>query len=258
LQNLPYADLQRGCQAALRKANPPPAAIPDVRRIGRNLGFAPVMDGRVVSTDAFNPAAPAVSADVPMIIGTTLNEFINGINLPDFEQLTEARLLANVEAGYPGRSKAIIDVFRANAPHELPCDIWSRISTAPVRQAAVSQAASKAVQGVAPAWLYLFSWATPVFDGRPRAFHCAELPFVFYNWDRCDSMTGGGPDAQALAERIANAWIQFARTGDPNHSALPAWDPYTPDKVPTMIFDNDTRLVLDLDSNELASIAGTD
>jgi para-nitrobenzyl esterase len=94
-----------------------------------------------------------------------------------------------------------------------------------------------------------------VFDGRPQAFHCAELPFVFFNTDRCATMTGGGPDARALAGKIADAWIQFARTGDPNHSGIPYWAKFAAKTVPTMMFDNVVKLALNPDALELESIA---
>ena len=95
----------------------------------------------------------------------------------------------------------------------------------------------------------------PVFDGRLQAFHCAELPFVFYNTDKCATMTGGGPDARALAGKIADAWLQFARTGDPNHRGIPYWPKFTPKTVPTMMLDNMVKVELNPDALELESIA---
>jgi para-nitrobenzyl esterase len=120
---------------------------------------------------------------------------------------------------------------------------------------AVDQARSKAAQGRAPAYLYWFAWQTSVLDGRPRAFHCAEIPFVFYNSDVCENMTGGGPRARALAAKVADAWIAFARSGNPNHPGLPAWRPYSPDTQPTMVLDDVCRLVDRIDTEELAAIA---
>ena len=93
-------------------------------------------------------------------------------------------------------------------------------------------------QREAPAYLYWFQWQTPVIDGRGRAFHCSELPFVFYNTDRCANMTGGGEQARELSGKVADAWINFARKGDPNHAGLPKWPAFTGEKCPTMIFDN--------------------
>lgn len=255
IQTLPYADLRRASEVVLRRANPPPTGgVIDVRRMGSGLSLAPVADGKIIPSPAFNPAAPAVSADVPMIIGTTLNEFATGINHPEYELMTDAELHARTEAMYPGKGQQIVAAFRGRTPRAKPFDLWSRIASAPVRQAALRQATLKAALNKAPAYLYWFTWQTPVLDGRPRAFHCVELPFVFYNTDRCETMTGGGPDARQLAGRIADAWIQFARTGDPNHAGIPKWVPFTSDRAPCMIFDDATVLTNGSDTAELAML----
>ena len=57
--------------------------------------------------------------------------------------------------------------------------------------------------------MYLFSWQSPVMDGKYKAIHCIELPFVFDNIERCANMTGGGRQAQNLADKVSEAWIQF-------------------------------------------------
>ena len=190
-----------------------------------------------------------------MIIGTTLNEFGTGMNDPGFKLMTEAELEARIEPLYAGRSKQIISAFRRRTPGAEPYELWSRIASAPIRQAAIKQATAQAALNEAPAYLYRFAWQTPMFNGRPQAFHCAELPFVFYNTDRCATMTGGGPDARALADKVADAWIQFARTGDPNHKEIPNWPKFTAETVPTMVFDNKVQVQLNPDALELKSLA---
>lgn len=256
LQSMPYAALRSAAEAVFKRENRVFDGYFDVGIAAKNFSFAPVIDGAVLPEAPFAPDAPKVSADVPMIIGTTLNEFVTGINRPDFESMTEKELAAQVEKAFPGRRKTIIDAFRARTPAAKPCDLWSRIATAPIRAAAVDQAASKAALNRAPAYLYWFAWRTPVFDGRPRAFHCADIPFVFNNTGRCETMTGGGDGARALSALMADALVAFARTGDPNHAALPGWEPYSAASAPTMLFDDETRLALDPDGEELASIAG--
>jgi para-nitrobenzyl esterase len=251
LQMLPYAQLRRASEAVLRMANPPPVpGVIDVRRVGSGLGFGPVVEGKVLPALPFGPNAPVLSADVPMMIGTTLNEFASGINHPEYEQMSAGELESRAESLYAGRGKAIVAAFRKRTPDAQPFDIWSRIMSAPVREAAIAQARSKAALQKAPAYLYWFTWRTPIFDGRPRAFHCAELPFVFYNTDRCDHMTGGGARARALAAKIADAWIQFARTANPNHAGIPQWAPFQADTVPTLLFDDQTTLARNPDGEE--------
>jgi para-nitrobenzyl esterase len=191
-----------------------------------------------------------------MIIGTTLNEFVTGINHPEYEQLSAQELQSRTETLYPGRGAAVVEAFRKRTPDARPFDVWSRIASAPVREAAVAQARAKAALQKAPAYLYWFTWQTPIFDARPRAFHCAELPFVFCNTDRCDNMTGGGPRARALAGRMADAWIQFARTGDPNHAEMARWSAFSVESMPTMIFDDKSVLLSDPDGEERAVLRG--
>ncbi len=254
LHTLPYADLKRAADAVMRKNNPPMGRVLDIRRLAESLNFGPVIDGKVVPEPLFRGKAPLITADVPMIIGTTLNEFATGINHPEFELMTDADLESRAEAFYPGHGKTVVAAFRQRTPGARPADLWSRIASAPVRQGAVRQAAAKAALNKAPAYLYWFTWQTPILDGRPRAFHCAEIPFVFRNTDRCANMTGGGEDARALSKKIADAWIQFARTGNPNHPGIPEWKPFSPKTAATMVFDNQVELQLDPDGAERKSL----
>jgi para-nitrobenzyl esterase len=255
LQTLPYAELSRASEAVMRIMNQPMDwSFPDVRKVTATLHFSPVIDGKILPEPLFNQKAPLISADVPMIIGTTLNEFGTGMNHPEYEEMTDSDVAARVEAVYPAHGKQIVAAFRQRTPQAKPYDLLSRIISAPVRQGAINQAAAKAALNRAPAYLYWFTWQTPVFDGRPGAYHCAEISFVFSNTDRCATMTGGGADARALSTRMTDAWVQFARTGDPNHAGIPHWEPFSSQTIPTMVFDNDLRLLLDPDANERKNV----
>ncbi|MDX2044230.1 MAG: carboxylesterase/lipase family protein [Acidobacteriota bacterium] len=217
-------------------------------------GWGPTVDGKILPQHPFDPAAPAISANVPMLIGTTLNEFAGGINNPNVDALTEAELAERIKTMYGERSGQILAAYRKANPTAKPFDLFSFISTVPTRHNAVTQAELKAAQKAAAVYQYLFTWQTPVLDGRPKAFHCAELAFCFDNIDRCVNMTGGGADARALAAKMSEAWIAFARKGDPNHAGLPKWPGFTADKPATMIFDNKCEVKNDPDRTERRSI----
>lgn len=255
LHELPYLDIRRASEAVMARVNPRFNIALSITKMAQFLNFGPVVDGHVIPAVPFGDGAPVISADVPMIVGTTLNEFANGINHPEFDLMTETDLVKKVEEFYPGKARKIIAAFRQRTPGDKPADLFSRIATAPVRRAAIKQAASKAALNRAPAYLYWFHWKTPIFDGRPRAFHCAELPFVFFNTDRMETMTGGGPVPRALAEKMADTWVQFARTGDPNHAGIPAWPGFSSKTVPTMVWNNAVDVAFNPDGQELKSIA---
>jgi para-nitrobenzyl esterase len=256
LQTMPYAQLLEASTTVMRKNNPRPAGgVPNFRRMADMLGFAPVVDEKVLPAHPFDPQASEISADVPMIVGTTLNEFVSAINHPEYEEMTDAEMVQKVETMFPGKSANIVVAFKQRTPNAKPFDIWSHIAASTVRENAIKQCKAKAALGKAPAYLYWFTWQTPVLDGRPRAFHCAEIAFAFDNTDRCENMTGGGADAHALAAKVSDAWIHFARTGDPSHPGIPKWTQFSPETVPTMIFDNKTELVNNPDGGEQKSIA---
>ena len=256
IQTLPYSQILHASTEVLRKNNPRPAGgVPNFRRMGETLGFSPVVDGTILPAHPFDPQASSISADVPMIVGTTLNEFVTAINHPEYESMTDAELEQKVHGMFGDKTPAIIAAFRQRTPSAKPFDLWSHIAASTVRENAIKQCNAKAALGKAPAYLYWFTWQTPILNGRPRAFHCSEIAFAFDNTDRCENMTGGGPDARALATKVSGAWIQFARTGNPNHPGIPHWTEFAKDTVPTMIFDNKPEAINNPDGGEQASIA---
>ena len=96
----------------------------------------------------------------------------------------------------------------------------------------------RAALGKGPVYLYYFRWETPVDGGRLRSPHTMEIPFAFDNVKVSARLTGGGPEAIALADKISDAWIAFARTGNPNTKKLPSWPAFNPSERPTMVFNN--------------------
>ena len=238
LQEVPWEKLLASAFEALRKTMPRPSGPPDFRRVGRALGWSPVVDGKAIPSQIWDPQAPALSADVPLLVGTVQNEFVNGMDRLDAFAMTDEAMAKLISDRYGEKSKEIIETFRKENPKARPFEIYSLVMASSVRSMAVKQAGLKAAQGQAPTYLYWFTWQTPVLDGRPMAFHCAELSFCFDNTDRCETMTGGGQRARSLAAKVSDAWIQFARKGDPNHVGLPKWSKFNANEAPCMIFDD--------------------
>lgn len=246
---------QAGVAVNIRRFMKNAAAPSTARRAFVPLGLSPVVDGVHVAHQPYEPAVSPLGADVPLLTGTTLNEFATAMDHPEYEAMSAAELERKVADVYGDAAAHVVDAFRRRTPEAKPFDLWSRISTAPIRAQAIRQAQLHAAGGLAPAYLYCFAWQTPIFDGRPRAFHCAELPFVFDNTDRCDTMTGGGPEARSLAAVVSDAWLRFARTGDPNHPALPKWAPVSGAAPTTMVFDRKCEALVAPDADELAALS---
>jgi para-nitrobenzyl esterase len=156
-------------------------------------------------------------------------------------------------AMYRNHPEHIIEVFRASHPGAKPFDIFSLAMTAQVRQGAVIQAGLKTAQAT-PAYLYWFTWQTPVLDGRPRSIHCCDLPFCFDNTDRNENLTGGGPGPRSLAANVSEAWIHFARSGNPNHGGIPNLPSFSVENCPTMIFDTPCKMQNNPDKEERRAI----
>ena len=217
------------------------------------LGWQPWVDGAVVASHPFDPQAPALAAKVPMLIGTTLHEFSPASMMPDPRGLTEEWLTTEVARTYGDAAGKIVAAFKSGHPGALPFELAAVISATTIfRMSAVRQAQLQATN--AAAYLYWFAWKTPVLDGIPLAYHCADLAFAFDNIDRCANSTGGTPEARDLAAKVSEAWIQFARTGNPNHAGLPRWPAVSAQTLPTMIFDTRCEVKNDPDAQERKSL----
>jgi para-nitrobenzyl esterase len=258
IQSVPIERVVAAGMAAAKAVYPPlDFSKPlDFGRHAELAAWAPTVDGAVLPESPFRDKAPAISAHIPMIVGTTRTEFGIGYLWPDFEDYSLRELSDAILKGH-GKEKGerVIDALRRGHPGAKPCDLFALWQSSGVRLAALRQATAKAAQSAAPAYAYVFAWNTPVLDGRIRSYHCAELPFVFDNTDRCDQATGGGPAARALAAKVSDAWVRFARTGNPNHGGLANWPAFTAAHGATMIFDNNCAAVNHPDRAELSILA---
>jgi para-nitrobenzyl esterase len=217
LQQMPFPELQKAAAAAAA-FHMPASGVLDFRQSGAMMGWMPVCGNTALPEPPFDPKAPEISASVPMIVGTCLNEFITAMNKPDAFEMTAAELETNVRNLWKDKADNVLKAFRKSFPNANNFQLWSVIGTSSVRAVALDQVRCKSAQKSAPAYCYRFDWQPPVLGGRPMAFHCAELAFVFDNSARCENMTGNGAAAHALAAKMSEAWVHFARTGDPQSS----------------------------------------
>jgi para-nitrobenzyl esterase len=210
-------------------------------------GFSPAVDGKILPQHPFYPKASPVSADVPVMIGCTRTEMtLFSLNDPSAFSLNDADMRKRVSDVLGDRASAMVDLYQKLNPGSSPSDIYFLIAS-DARYGAPTMIAAqrRAALGKAPVYLYYFTWETPVQGGRLKSPHTMEIPFAFDNVKISARMTGGGADAMALADKVSDAWIAFARSGDPNTPKLPHWPAYDAKDRATMVINNESKVVND-------------
>jgi para-nitrobenzyl esterase len=213
-----------------------------------NIAFSPVLDGRSLARHPFDPDAPPASARVPLLVGTIKDEntLLIGNRSPAMFNLTWESLPAALKP-FTGDLDAntLIADMRKLYPSAKASDIFFTVSTVRnFRNGAIKQAELKSQQGGAPAFLYELVWETPVEGGKWKAPHALEIGMVFDNVAKSASMSGIGPDQQKIADQMSDAWLKFARSGNPG------WPAYNLTQRPTMVFDVQSKVVNDFKREE--------
>lgn len=211
----------------------------------RSLG--PVVDGRALPAHPFEPAATEVSRDVPLIIGTNKDEntlFLAGD--PAFGKMTAEDARARFAAA-GDKAQAAYDLYRRLRPNDPPTYWVTALQTdMGFLSGSIREAERKAAQKAAPVYMYRLDWETPIMGGALRAPHGLDTPLVFDNAALAPNLVGPGPEPAKLGAAMSQAWINFARSGNPSQPGL-AWPRYDASERKTMIFDAPNRVVSDPD-----------
>jgi para-nitrobenzyl esterase len=246
------ADAEKSADLLLKKLGIARNRIADIQRVPWeqlleaqtqvSSGFTPVMDGRYLPHHPFDPTAPAESHDVPVIISTTLEDA--ALRLTNWD-LTDSGLATLINERYHGKSSEILAMYHDAGPHKTPYLIQAQIFTdSQARLRAITQAERKAAQGGGGAYMYLWEWVNPSFDGKFGAVHGHDVDasFNLYRQNMCGS---GRAEGRKVALGLASAWVAFAKTGNPDNEHIPHWPKYDAAARSTMIFDSTTRVVND-------------
>ncbi len=248
LQSLPYERLVSASEKALAQTAEE-LKMPAPLFGGFAMNWQPVVDGDFMPSNPVTEQGFAENAqDIPLLIGSNLAEW-QGISMlmnPDQAQNDSPQTWSSEEtekrltAQYGEQKEQIVSEFLQAYPDKSRGDamfIDSQVIRLPLLKIMSHKAKQKA-----PVYSYVFSWQSPLLNGVNISHHTAEIPFVFNNLDKVDTVTGNGKEALDLQHKMSQAWINFARTGNPSHSDIPEWQAYNPENGATMIFDNKVRL----------------
>ena len=204
--------------------------------MGRQL-WGPTLDAEVLPNVPFDPSLPLISASIPLMVGTTLNEFAITMRGSQGPPMSEAELQEKLFGTFGLKSRRIIEVAHKLYPEAKPNEIFSLVSANIMfRGRALQQAERQSAAGKAPVYSYLFCFGSHGENGKLGALHASDIAFAFYEMDDW-AFAGGKADAIAMAANISDAWIAFARKGDPNHPGLPAWPQFNSKQENEMFFD---------------------
>ncbi|WP_257595268.1 carboxylesterase/lipase family protein [Parerythrobacter lacustris] len=223
LQEVPWVTLleaQAKLEAAYRAEGEAPGA------------FAPVVDGITLPRHPWDPDAPAISSNIPMIVSTVLDE--RSYRMGDFD-MTEEGFVAFARERLGDRAEDAVAAYREEDPGAKPFLLAARLdSDRTFRKGAFTQAERKAAQGDASVWTYLWTSPSPAADGQFGAVHGIDVAPSLYNTR--GALNGSSREAVKLAAAIASSWAAFAANGDPANDRVPVWPAYTQDSRNTLIF----------------------
>ncbi|MBA3028834.1 MAG: carboxylesterase/lipase family protein [Desulfobacteraceae bacterium] len=225
-------------------------------QMGRTMALAPAVDGHYLPCHPFDPKAAPAAANVPLIVGSNLDEAATFLTRdPRRRKLTEEELKERLAIMIGEGAEKVLKVYQKTRPEATPWDLLIALRSENERRSAIRLAERKIAGGPAPVYMYLFTYQSDFLGGLFKAGHGIEIPFVFDITDDVP-MVGNRPEKYEVATAMSRAWAAFAKTADPSHPGIPRWEPYTVNQRATMIFDAPSQLMIDPFREELDAWEG--
>jgi para-nitrobenzyl esterase len=221
--------------------------------------FGPVVDGHYLPAHPFDPVAPAISKNIPIIVGLNQDETIfQSEHQPPAEMtqifnLDDAGLRKRVAKALRDKGDKVdqvLEVYRHSRPKASPTDLYIAITTGMGMWARVTTLAERKVeQKGAPVFMYVFAYPSevpvaPTIQYPMKSPHAMEIAFKF-NHPEDNKNTGNRPERFQAARNMSQAWATFARTSNPSFDGIPRWPAYTLDTRATIFLDAECRVVND-------------
>ena len=222
-----------GDLAALRALSPDAllAIQTDIERQhpGSDLPFQPVVDGVDVPAPPLEAVTGGAGRGVALLVGTTAEEMrLFGLFDPTLRGVDDDGLAARWRHALGDRAADMVALYRRAHPDATGPELWSAVATDWVFTIpAVRLLEAQRAHGVA-CYSYRFTFRSTAFGGILGSCHALDVPFVFDTLGAPGvvAFTGDQPGTAELARAMQDAWISFARMGDPGHEGLPEWPVY--------------------------------
>ncbi len=242
LQSLPKARLHAAVAPAEQALGPSPFPLFD------RYPFGPVADGSLVPRHPFDPNAPHVSADIPLLVGDTKDEaslFLAQDDRVWNGTLTADEFRSSVAKVAGDETDRVVDTYERLLPGASPAErLIAALTDGNFRIRSLTMAQRRAHEAAAPTWMYSFAFESRAFDGRLKSPHAFDVPFTFDTIGTLPSIDQT-EDAAALGAAMSGAWAAFARSGTPEHPRIPYWPAYSLERRSTLVFDATRHLALD-------------
>ncbi|MBW3555432.1 MAG: carboxylesterase/lipase family protein [Actinobacteria bacterium] len=212
------------------------------RGVGGGLPLAPVVDGGLIDRPPLEGVRAGRARHVSLLAGSNRDEmtyFVMGD--PQLLALDDEGLRVRLEAAIGPRAGPAVDSYRAiradRGDSTSPLALWCAIQTDWIFRMPMLRMVEAQAAHTDQTYAYLFTWPSPLAGGLLGACHGLEVPFVFGSLTHpaITRFTGGGSDALELAEYVQQAWLGFARAGDPSVSPARPWPAYDCDRRSTMV-----------------------
>jgi para-nitrobenzyl esterase len=203
-------------------------------------------------------------------------DFMIGTNLDEMKMFTAMEALASMVSqgesalkGYlgmmgisPDKSEEIINIYKMAREGKYstePKDLFDAILTDVVFRIHTTRFLEAQTPHQSNTFNYMFAWPSPAMEGVLGACHALELPFVFGTLESPtfkELVVQITPETKTISDKMMDAWIAFARTGNPNHGKIPEWPSYDAEKRATMVFGEECKVENALFDKERAAWDG--
>jgi para-nitrobenzyl esterase len=212
------------------------------------MAYQPVVDGTTMPKTAIDLVAQGSADGVTVMVGSTLEEWkLFAIMDPSLPTLDRKGLAARIGRRISAdAADALIDSYEksraARGESTAVRELFSAIETDRIFRMPGVRLAETQSQRDKRVYSYLFEWRSPAMGGALGSCHALELGFVFgtNHLPGMAPFAGSGPAAEKLAAQMQDAWLAFARSGDPSCDSAGAWAGYSKDRRATMIFGEKT------------------